>query len=121
MISQTRSIWYGVHLFIFSANSDFNGPLGVTFAAGTENGAVMNARLTVINDDDVEGTETVVLMASVPPGVKAFFPPGEDRVTIPIWDNDGKYHSVSVASPCIMDVRLYRVISLLVAKTQWTL
>ena len=92
MISQTWSIWHGVHLFIFSANSDFSGPLGVTFIAGTENGAVMNARLTVINDYDVEGTETVVLMASVPPGVKAFFPPGEDRVTIPIWDNDGKYH-----------------------------
>ena len=52
---------------------------------------VMNAALTVLNDDDVEGTETVVLMGSIPPGLKASFAPRQDRVIIPIWDNDGKY------------------------------
>ena len=65
--------------------------LTVVFPAGTRNGAVMNVALTVLNDDDVEGTETVVLMGSILPGVKTSFAPGQDRVIIPIWDNDGKY------------------------------
>ena len=87
---------------------------------GTRNGDVVNVPLTVLNDAVVEGSETVVLMASFAfrsdsgtfigsgsssgsgssidsddfigsPGVKASFAPGQDRVSILIWDNDGKY------------------------------
>ena len=81
-----------MYLPIPPASEDYTtGVLTVDFPAGTRNGAVMNAALTVLNDDDVEGTETVVLMGSIPPGVKTSFAPGQDRVIIPIWDNDGKY------------------------------
>ena len=64
--------------------------LTVGFAAGITNGAVMNAPITILNDDTVENTETVVLMGSTSPGVKASFAPGQDRVTVSIYDNDGE-------------------------------
>jgi len=50
----------------------------------------MNAPITILNDDTVENTETVVLMGSTSPGVKASFAPGQDRVTVSIYDNDGE-------------------------------
>ena len=87
-----------VYLYLSSAGEDYEdfpgpppGVLQVEFPAGTRNSAVVNAHLTVFNDDDVEGSETVVLMGSTLPGVKASFAPGQDRVTASIWDNDGKY------------------------------
>ena len=67
------------------------GELQIVFPLGTGNGDVMNAPLTIRNDPAVEGKETVVLMASLEPRIKASFAPGQDRVTVPIWDNDGKY------------------------------
>ena len=74
---------------------NFHGPppgsQTVLFPAGTGNGAVMNAPLTILNDSIVEGPETIVLMSFIPAGVKASFAPGQDNVTILIWDNEGKY------------------------------
>ena len=67
------------------------GVLTVVFPAGTGNGVVINASLTILNDAIVEGLETVVLMGSTPPGVKASFAPGQNRVGVPICDNDSKY------------------------------
>ena len=94
----TILVQHSVYLLIPPVSEDYtNFPglqpdvLTVVFPARTRNGAVMNAPLTVLNDIIVEGTETVVLVGSIQPGVKASFAPGQDRVIIPIWDNDGKY------------------------------
>jgi len=66
------------------------GVLTVTFAAGTKNGAIVKANLTILNDVIVEGTETVVIVGSIPAGVEASFAIGQDSVTLSICDNDGK-------------------------------
>ena len=95
-----------MYLLIPPAGEDYTnfpgpspGVLTVVFPAGTRNGAVMNAPLTVLNDIIVEGTETVVLMGSIQPGVKASLAPGQDRVIIPIWDNDSKCSASPLAIP----------------------
>lgn len=92
-----QKLQHGVYFFLFPAGEDYTnfpgpppGVLTVVFPVGTRNGVVMNASLTILNDTIVEGTETVVLMGSTPPGVKASFAPGQDRVTVSIWDNDSK-------------------------------
>ena len=79
--------------FLPPAGMDYtpSGVQTVLFPAGTGNGAVKNASLTILNDSIVEGSETVVLMGSLTPGVKTSFAPGQDSATVPIWDNDGKY------------------------------
>ena len=62
----------------------------VNFPAGTTNGAIQNAQVGVIDDQIVEGTETAVLVGTIPPGVRATFRQDRDRITLPILDNDGK-------------------------------
>ena len=86
-----------MYFFLPPAGEDYTnlpgpppGVLTVVFPAGTGNGVVVNASLTVLNDTIVEGSEKVVLMGSTPPGVKASFAPGQNRVTVSIWDNDSK-------------------------------
>ena len=76
--------------------------LTVPFAAGTGNGAIVYAPVTIMNDITVEGTETIVIVGSIPAGVKASFVPGEDSVTLAIHDNDSKYTIIeSVGSICM--------------------
>lgn len=66
------------------------GMLTVTIAAGTKNGAIVKAPLTILNDVIVEGTETIVIVGCIPAGVEASFAAGHDSVTLSICDNDGR-------------------------------
>lgn len=76
--------------------------LTVPFPTGTGNGAIVYAPVTIMNDITVEGTETIVIVGSTPAGVKASFVPGEDSVTLAIYDNDSKYTIIeSVGSICM--------------------
>lgn len=61
-----------------------------TFPAGTRNGEILNASLTIQDDFLVEVTETVVLYASTQPELSASFAPGQNSVTVSILDDDGK-------------------------------
>ena len=60
--------------FLPPAGMDYtpSGVQTVLFPAGTGNGAVKNASLTILNDSIVEGSETVVLMGSLTPGGEDF-------------------------------------------------
>ena len=69
--------------------------LNVSFSAGTANGAIENAPITILDDLIVEGAETVVLFATTEPKILASFVEGQNRVTISILDNDGKQHATS--------------------------
>ena len=62
----------------------------VNFPAGTVNGRIINAELTIENDLFVEGTETAVLLGTIPPGIRASFRQDRDTTTLTIFDNDGK-------------------------------
>ena len=73
--------------------SDYNilAQGAVNFPAGTANGEIRNAQITIIDDFDLEGTETAVLVGTVPPGVGASFKQDRDRTTLSIYDNEGIY------------------------------
>ena len=74
------------------AGTDYSeiGVQTVSFADGAKNGAIVNARLTILNDMTVEGIETIVIVGYTPAGLKASFAPGHDSAILTIYDNDGK-------------------------------
>lgn len=63
-------------------------PTEVTFDVGTNDGNTINVVVDVLDDDDVEGTESFTLSASTssPEAVFVGFP----DLTVSILDDDGK-------------------------------
>ena len=62
----------------------------LTFQANSGPGASMPCPLAVVDDDEVENTETVEASASIQSGM-ATFAPGQDSATVNIIDNDREW------------------------------
>ena len=63
----------------------------VVFPAGSSQGSQVSFNIPIIDDQLVEGDETILLQASTDePGEVPSQPPGQDRATVVIRDNDGR-------------------------------
>ena len=63
-------------------------PTEVTFDIGTNDGNTINVSVDVLDDDDVEGTESFTLSASTSSPEAVFV--GVPALTVSILDDDGK-------------------------------
>ena len=63
-------------------------PTEVTFDIGTNDGNTINVVVDVLDDDDVEGTESFTLSASTSSPEAVFV--GVPALTVSILDDDGK-------------------------------
>ena len=63
-------------------------PTEVTFDIGTNDGNTINVSVDILDDDDVEGTESFTLSASTSSPEAVFV--GVPDLTISILDDDGK-------------------------------
>ena len=67
---------------------DFTLPqTSVTFISGTPTGDTQSVFITIIDDDDVEGTESLLLTGIVAPPASFL---GDSTITVTIMDDDGK-------------------------------
>ena len=71
---------------------DYTGEsVDVVFPAGSSQGTQVSFDISIIDDQLVEGDETILLQASTDePGEVPSQPPGRDRATVVILDNDGR-------------------------------
>ena len=80
-------------LFYYTTDGvDYTGvSVDVVFPAGSSQGNQVSFNISIIDDQLVEGDETILLQASTDkPGEAPSQAPGQDRATVVIQDNDRK-------------------------------